>query len=73
MINANAFHNILNLIGLIIGALIAFDWTSLGLDPVTAAKVAGGVLLADKVIKLALNVSRDGVDGLFARQPPVVK
>lgn len=71
--NANAFHNILNLIGLVIGALIAFDWTSLGLDPITAAKVAGGVLLADKIIKLVLNVSRDGLNGLFARQPPVIK
>ncbi|MDG3577108.1 hypothetical protein P7F60_11965 [Rhizobium sp. YJ-22] len=71
MLNANAFHNVLNLIGLIVGALIAFDWTTLGLDPATAATVAGGFLLADKIIKLALNITRDGLTGLFKVQPPV--
>ncbi|WEZ85755.1 hypothetical protein P6U16_22190 (plasmid) [Rhizobium sp. 32-5/1] len=39
--NTNLFHNILNFIGLIVGTLITFDWTGLGLDPITAAKVAG--------------------------------
>lgn len=69
--NTNLIHNILNLIGLIIGALIAYDWATLGLDPVTAAKVAGGFLLADKVIKLGINITRDGVTGLVKQQPPV--
>jgi hypothetical protein len=71
--NTNAVHNVLNIIGLIIGALITFDWTQLGLSAETAAIVAGGVLLADKVIKLAMNVVRDGIGGLFKAQPPVVK
>ena len=71
--NTNALHNILNLIGLIVGSLITFDWAGLGLSPEVAAMIAGGVLLADKVIKLAINVTRDGVGGLFAPQPPVVK
>lgn len=71
--NTNALHNILNLIGLIVGSLITFDWAGLGLSPEVAAMIAGGVLLADKVIKLAINVTRDGVGGLFAQQPPVVK
>jgi len=71
--NTNALHNILNLIGLIVGSLITFDWAGLGLAPEVAAMVAGGVLLADKVIKLAINVTRDGVGGLFAQPPPVLK
>ena len=71
--NANAVHNILNLIGLIIGALITFDWTQLGLSPEVAATVAGAVLLGDKIIKLAMNVMRDGFGGLFKMQPPVEK
>lgn len=71
--NANAIHNILNILGLIVGSLIAFDWASLGLQPQTAAAVASGFLLADKVIKLAMNVMRDGLGGLFAVQPPVQK
>jgi hypothetical protein len=69
--NSNMLHNILNVVGLIVGALITYDWQSLGLDPVTAAKVAGGVLLADKIIKLAINITRDGVTGLVKPQPPV--
>lgn len=71
--NANAFHNILNILGLLVGSLIAFDWASLGLSPEVAASIASGFLLADKVIKLAMNVLRDGVGGLFKVQPPVVK
>ncbi len=69
--NTNAIHNILNLIGLIVGALITFDWTQLGLDASQAAFIAGGVLLADKVIKFAINIFRDGLGGLFKAQPPV--
>lgn len=71
--NTNALHNILNLLGLVIGSLIAFDWAGLGLSPSIAAAIASGVLIADKVIKLAINVLRDGVGGLFKAQPPVIK
>jgi hypothetical protein len=69
--NTNAIHNILNLIGLIIGALITFDWTTLGFTAEQAALFAGWVLIADKVIKLAMNLLRDGLSGLFKAQPPV--
>ena len=69
----NAIHNILNLVGLIVGSLITFDWAGLGLAPEVAAMVAGGFLLADKIIKLGMNITRDGVGGLFGYQPPVVK
>lgn len=71
--NANAVHNILNLVGLIIGALITFDWTSLGFSAEQAALFAGWVLLGDKIIKLGMNVFRDGFGGLFKVQPPVSK
>jgi hypothetical protein len=71
--NTNALHNILNLLGLVVGSLIAFDWAGLGLPPAMAAAIASGVLIADKVIKLAINVLRDGFGGLFKPQPPVIK
>lgn len=71
--NTNAIHNILNLLGLVIGSLITFDWAGLGLSPPVAATIAGGVLLADKIIKLGMNITRDGIGGLFKAQPPVVK
>lgn len=71
--NTNAIHNVLNIVGLIIGALITVDWTSLGMSAETAAFFAGAVLLGDKIIKLAMNVLRDGLGGLFKPQPPVVK
>ena len=69
----NAIHNVLNLIGLIVGSLITFDWAGLGIPAETAAVIAGGVLLADKIIKLGMNITRDGIGGLFKYQPPVVK
>lgn len=69
--NANAIHNILNFIGLIVGALITFDWASLGFSAEQAAMFAGWVLLGDKIIKLTMNLFRDGIGGLFKVQPPV--
>lgn len=69
--NTNLMHNILNLIGLIIGALITFDWTALGFTAEQAALFAGWVLVGDKVIKLAMNITRDGLTGLAKPQPPV--
>lgn len=69
--NTNAIHNILNLFGLIVGSLITFDWAGLGLAPEVAAMIAGGVLLADKIIKIGMNITRDGLGGLFKVQPPV--
>lgn len=71
--NANAIHNILNVIGLIVGALITYDWTQLGMSAETAAMIAGGVLLIDKIIKFTMNIFRDGFTGLWKVQPPVRK
>lgn len=69
--NFNLIHNVLNVLGLIVGSLIAFDWASIGLAPETAAMLASGFILADKVIKLAMNLFRDGLSGLWKPQPPV--
>lgn len=71
--NTNAIHNILNLVSVIIGSLVTFDWAGLGMEPATAATVAGVVLMANNIVKLAMNIFRDGLGGLFAPQPPVVK
>jgi hypothetical protein len=70
-LNANAFHNILNFIGLIIGVLVTYDFTQLGLSAESAALLSGWVLIGDKVIKLTMNLFRDGPGGLFKVQPPV--
>lgn len=69
--NTNAIHNILNILGAIFATLIVTDWTSLGLDASQAALVAGWVLLGDKIIKLGMNITRDGLGGLMKPQPPV--
>lgn len=69
--NSNLFHNILNVVGLAIGALLTYDWTMLGLSDKTAAMIAAGVLLADKIVKLGINITRDGLSGLVKSQPPV--
>lgn len=73
MLNSNSVHNFLNLIGLIVGVLLTYDWTQMGFTAEQAALVAGWVLISDKVIKLAMNITRDGLGGLWKRQPPVEK
>lgn len=70
-LNANAIHNILNLIGLIVGVLVTYDFTQLGLTAETAAILAGWFILLDKILKLSMNLFRDGLSGLFKVQPPV--
>ena len=69
--NANAIHNILNLLGLIVESLLMFDWASLGLSAEVSATLGAAFILADKVIKFAMNLFRDGITGLFKVQPPV--
>lgn len=69
--NTNLFHNILNFVGLIVGSILFFDWASLGVSPEAAASISAGILVADKVIKLAINILRDGFTGLAKPQPPV--
>ena len=71
MFNTNLVHNILNLIGLILGALLTVDWTGLGLSDLAAAKVAAGVLLLSNLIKMTMNLTRDGASGIMKPQPPV--
>lgn len=70
--NTNLFHNLLNVIGLIVGAILLVDWAGLGFSPEMAATISAGLLVIDKVIKLAINITRDGLTGLAKRQPPVV-
>ncbi len=71
--NANAVHNILNIIFGITGVWIMFDWQVFGVDPATAAKIAGGLMLTQNTVKVLMNIGRDGVDGMFKVQPPVEK
>ena len=69
--NANAFHNLLNVLMLLFGSLITFDFTMFGLDPKTALFVTGIVIITEKVLKIAVNIVRDGFAGLVKVQPPV--
>lgn len=71
--NMNLAHNILNAAGLVIGVLVTFDWTQFGVDSGTAVKIVGGLMLAQNLAKLGMNVARDGLTGLAAAQPPVDK
>lgn len=71
--NSNAMHNLLNVAQVILGSLLTFDWTSIGASTGTAGKIAGGLVLASSVIKLGINVARDGLGGLIASQPSVQK
>ena len=69
--NTNLVHNILNMLGLLVGSMLMFDWTQLGLSATTAGTIGAVFILADKVIKLGINIVRDGITGLVKDQPPV--
>ena len=69
--NSNLFHNLVSLALLILGALIQFDWTSLGLSADDAAKLAGILVMASSGLKFIVNLNRDGLAGLTKPQPPV--
>ena len=65
--NTNAIHNIINILLAVVGALGAFDWGVIGLEPQTTAAVLGGL----GFLKLVMNTIRDGLGGLWKVQPPV--
>lgn len=81
--NSNLFHNIANIVNVVLAALLAglvatgcvasasgvLDCTASWIDPT----IIGYALLAVNVLKIAVNVIRDGIGGLFKKQPPVVK
>ncbi|MBX9456114.1 MAG: hypothetical protein KL863_08885 [Rhizobium sp.] len=69
--NTNMVHNILNFVGLLFAALLTYDWTQLGFTAEQAVLVAGWVILGDRMIKIGINLFRDGPGGLFKPQPPV--
>lgn len=69
--NSNLFHNLTTLILLVLGAVATFDWTLLGAAPDIALKITGGIVMVSSVLKVIVNVSRDGVTGLVKKQPPV--
>lgn len=70
-LNANTFHNLISLILLVVGALGTFDWTSLGASPEMALHIVSALALVTSVLKLIVNIGRDGVTGLVKPQPPV--
>lgn len=65
-LNTNALHNVINVAVVAIPALETFDWTPF-LSDATALKVVGVLGL----LKIAVNVLRDGPAGLIKPQPPV--
>jgi hypothetical protein len=67
-LNTNTLHNVINVAVVVIPALEQFDWTPFMSDS-TALKVVGVLGL----LKIAVNVVRDGPTGLVAPQPPVQK
>ena len=69
--NTNFFHNLLNLLFGLIGVLVLTDWTAFGVQADTGVQIVGALLVVQNVLKLIINVSRDGVTGLVKEQPPV--
>lgn len=64
--NTNLIHNAINILIALLAALELFDWTSF-FPPEKAMMVVGALAL----LKIVINVIRDGVTGLAKDQPPV--
>jgi len=64
--NTNLIHNIINTAMVAIPALEVFNWSAF-FTPDEALQIVGALGL----LKIAINVWRDGVTGLAKQQPPV--
>lgn len=69
--NSNLFHNILNLLQLVVAALVGYDYTQLGVSTETALLIVAGMTFVANALKMVINITRDGVTGLVKAQPPV--
>jgi len=83
MINSNLFHNIANILSLLLAAGTAilmtsgcvtlptgaFDCSGSWLNP---AYTTGAIALI-QTLKMIVNIARDGLNGLNKPQPPVTK
>lgn len=80
--NSNLFHNLVNVVTLLI-ALLTSILTALGCTTLPTGElecssatwlsptVAAGIIAFLQVLKLIVNIVRDGVTGLTKKQPPV--
>lgn len=66
-LNANLIHNILNFAIIALTGMVGFDWAMLGIDAERALLITGILTL----VKILMNVARDGITGLGKVQPPV--
>lgn len=66
--NTNFAHNIMNVVVMLIGTLIAVDWSTFGLSP----EMTGMVIAALGFIKLLMNAFRDGPANMASPQPAVI-
>ena len=83
-LNSNLFHNVANIISaalaLVVVILLATGCTQ---DAITMAvecsksvldpKWAAAAIMAVQVLKMVVNIARDGISGLVKPQPPVDK
>ena len=69
--NSNTFHNLCSLLLLVVGVLGQYDWTALGATPEIALRIVSGLALLTSILKLGVNMQRDGLAGMVKPQPPV--
>lgn len=69
--NTNAVHNMLNYFNALVGVLAVFDWAIFGVSAELTVKIVGGLVLLQSIIKVTMNITRDGFTGQFKEQPPV--
>lgn len=60
----NIFHSVLLLVNVLLGSVVAFDWTQFGLASGTANQIAGGVVILSSIVTALLNKTGNNATGL---------
>lgn len=60
----NKLHSLLILFNILVGSVLTFDWTTVGLAPHTASVIGGLLLMAANALKLGLNATGNGATGV---------
>lgn len=64
--NANQIHTAMNLLNVLIGSLLTFNWAAFGLSDHTVTLVMGVLLMLGNLMKVAMTATGNGSNALVA-------
>lgn len=67
--NVKAIHNFLNIVSVLVGALLAFDFAGVGSAVGADSGVAGTILGGLGFVQTMISAAKNGIGGLFSADP----